>query len=68
MFGIGIGELVVIFVVIFLLFGPKALPDIARGLGEAVRLLKKEINKINEEIPKEDHPAAKDSDGTKVKK
>ena len=36
-------ELVLIFLVIFLLFGAKRLPDVARGLGEGIKEFKKAI-------------------------
>ncbi len=50
MFGLGPGELIVIFLIVFLLFGPKALPDIAKGLGEAIRAFKKETKNVTDEI------------------
>ena len=34
---LGLSELLVIFVIGLLVIGPKRLPDVARGLGEAVR-------------------------------
>jgi TatA/E family protein of Tat protein translocase len=34
---IGLPELLVIFVIVLLVFGPKKLPDLARGLGQAIR-------------------------------
>ena len=34
---LGLSELLVIFVVALLVIGPKRLPEVARGLGEAVR-------------------------------
>src|SRR5436190_1693447 len=37
MFGLGMGELLVIFVVALLVLGPKRLPDVATGLGKAIR-------------------------------
>jgi sec-independent protein translocase protein TatA len=37
MFGIGMGELIVIFFIILLLFGGKKLPELARSMGTAVR-------------------------------
>lgn len=49
MFGLGPGELIVIFLIVFLLFGPKALPDIAKGLGQAIRAFKKEANDITDD-------------------
>ena len=62
MFGIGFQELVIIFLVFFLLFGAKSLPDLARGLGQAVRLFKKEINDLKstiEESAKDDSSSQK---------
>lgn len=49
MFGLGPGELIVIFLIVFLLFGPKALPEIAKGLGQAIRAFKKEANDLTED-------------------
>ncbi|MGB7951711.1 MAG: twin-arginine translocase TatA/TatE family subunit [Candidatus Binatia bacterium] len=45
MFGsIGMPELIVIFAVVLLIFGPTRLPDLGKSLGEAIRGLKKAIN------------------------
>ena len=41
MFGFGAGELIVVGVILFLLFGAKRLPDIGKGLGGAIREFKK---------------------------
>ncbi len=49
MFKPGLPELIVIFLAIILLFGAKALPDIARGLGEAIRNFKKSLREITED-------------------
>ena len=38
---IGFGELVIIFVIILLLFGPKRLPEIGNAIGKAIREFKK---------------------------
>lgn len=40
-FGIGIGEVLLILLLAFLIFGPGKLPEIARGLGKAVRQFSK---------------------------
>lgn len=37
-------ELIVIFIVALLIFGPTKLPDLGRSLGEAIRGLKKAMN------------------------
>ena len=44
--GIGIAELLVIFVIILLLFGAKRLPEIARSLGEGIKEFKKSVKDI----------------------
>ena len=48
MFGIGFSEFVAIFLVILLLFGPKSLPEIIRGLGRIVKLFRKEMRDLKE--------------------
>ena len=40
MFGIGMSELLVILLIVFLLFGAKRLPDIAKALGKAIKEFK----------------------------
>lgn len=51
---IGFPELLVIFMVILLLFGSKQLPELARGLGKAMREFKKAANDLQREIDVED--------------
>lgn len=46
---IGMPELIFIFLVIFLLFGAKALPEIAKGLAKGIRIFKKEIRDIKDD-------------------
>ena len=41
MFGLGFQELLIMLVIVLLLFGGKKLPEIASGLGKAVRELKR---------------------------
>jgi len=40
---IGTTELVVIFVILLLLFGGKKLPELGRGIGDAIREFKKSL-------------------------
>ena len=44
----GTPELMVIFVVVLLLFGPDKLPDLARNVGKGIR----EVRKMKEEFQK----------------
>lgn len=37
MFGLGVGEIVLVLALLVLLFGAKRIPQIARGLGEGIR-------------------------------
>ncbi|MFV0421378.1 twin-arginine translocase TatA/TatE family subunit [Oleidesulfovibrio sp.] len=48
MFGIGIPELLVIFVLILLVFGAKRLPEIGGGLGRAIKNFKKATTEPDE--------------------
>ncbi|HCX90549.1 MAG: twin-arginine translocase TatA/TatE family subunit [Nitrospirae bacterium CG_4_9_14_3_um_filter_41_27] len=57
MFGLGFPELIVIFVVALLIFGPSKLPSPGKSLGEAIRGFKKELQdeplKENKKIEKQ---------------
>ena len=46
---IGIPELIVIFLIIVVLFGPKKLPEIGRAIGDAIREFKKSIKGNDED-------------------
>ena len=37
MFGLGAGEVLIILIIAFLLFGPKQLPEVGRQVGKAVK-------------------------------
>lgn len=55
MFGLGIGELVLILAVAVLFFGPKKIPQLAKGMGEAIREFQKSRNVKDQksEVPKD---------------
>ena len=55
---IGIGELVVILLILLLVFGAKRLPEIGRSLGRTVSEFKKGMNEAHHD--KEPHDASKD--------
>ena len=50
MFKFGMGELVVILLIILLLFGASKLPEIARSLGKAIKEFKKAGKEIKDDI------------------
>lgn len=41
MFGLGIQELMIVLVIVMVLFGAKRLPELANGMGKAIRNFKK---------------------------
>lgn len=50
MFGLGVGELFILFLIVVLLFGAKNIPEIVRSLGKAVRSFKREVHEIEDEV------------------
>jgi TatA/E family protein of Tat protein translocase len=49
MFGLGIQELIVIFLIVMVLFGAKKLPEMGRGLGRGIREFKRATERVTEE-------------------
>jgi len=41
MFGLGMPEMIVVLIIALVLFGPSKLPELGKGLGEAIRSFKK---------------------------
>lgn len=48
--GIGMPELILIFLAVLLLFGAKRIPEIARGIGKGIREFKDATRDISREI------------------
>ncbi len=46
MFGLGIGEILLIAVVVVLLFGASKLPQLGQGLGESVKSFRKALGEM----------------------
>ena len=49
-FNLGVGEIVIIALVILLIFGGKKIPELMKGLGKGVRSFKEGINEAEQEI------------------
>jgi sec-independent protein translocase protein TatA len=61
MFGsIGMPELIIIFVVALIVFGPSKLPELGKSLGEAIRGFKKAVNE-SDRTPLEDSNSSEKS-------
>lgn len=54
MFGLGVPELLIIFVAVLLLFGAPKLPEFARSLGKSMRIFKDEASKLKSEFENEE--------------
>ena len=52
MFGLGAGELFLIFIIALLFLGPKKLPELAKGLGQAIREFQKARDEMMNEVNK----------------
>lgn len=51
---IGFSELVVIFVIVLVFFGPRRFPEIARSMGHAMREFRRSLNQIRRELEEAD--------------
>ncbi len=49
-FGLGIGEVLVIFLVVLLLFGAKRLPEIGTSLGKGIREFKSSVREVQSSV------------------
>lgn len=71
MMGLGMQEMMVIFLIVLLLFGAKKIPDLARGIGKGMGEFKKAKQEFEREITMGevegkkswDRPAASESTG-----
>lgn len=52
MFGLGTREIIILAAIFVLLFGAKKIPELARGIGEAVRYIKKGFSDEKDETDK----------------
>ncbi len=57
--GLGMGEMILIFMVVLLLFGAKRLPEIGSALGKGIREFKGSMREIENELKVPEEPARK---------
>ncbi len=50
MFGVGMGEMVIVFLAVFLLFGPRALPEIAKTIGQFLAKVRDGLQEFEKDI------------------
>ena len=67
MFGLGMQELIVIFLIVFLLFGAKNLPEIAKGLGKSIKEFKNALRSMNDDGAGTKEDKSKDEDKCREK-
>ena len=62
MFGLGIPELIIIFVIALIVFGPKKLPDLGKSIGRAMAEFKKASEEFQESVREEMKEVEKTAD------
>lgn len=58
---LGMGELIVILIIVVVLFGANRLPQLGKGLGEGIRSFKKSFGGEDDEKPTSTTPRSNDS-------
>lgn len=60
-FGLGVGEMILVFLVVLLLFGAKRLPEIGTSLGKGIREFKSSVREVQSSVRMErELPAARE--------
>lgn len=56
MFGLGVGEILIILVIALIFIGPKKLPELAKGLGKGIREFQNAAKGITDSINLDNEP------------
>jgi sec-independent protein translocase protein TatA len=67
MFGLGTQELIIILLIVGVLFGAKKLPELGKGLGQAIKGFKKSIDEPDEKEILHEKPGQETSEKVKSK-
>ncbi len=68
MFGLGLPEIIVIFVIALLIFGPKKLPDLGKSIGRAIADFKKASEDFQDTVRSEMKEVEKSAGVDEIKK
>lgn len=64
---LGLPEIIIILVIVLLVFGPRRLPEMAKGIGQSVREFRKGIRDMKDEITGDDDKNDKSSNVSTAK-
>ena len=67
MFGLGVSELLIIFLIILILFGAKKIPELGSGLGEGIKNFTKSFRNPEAEDKKKKAPDGETKERAKTK-
>lgn len=67
-FDISAGEIVIILIIVFLIFGPGKFPELARKIGKGINEMKRASESIKDEIRKEATKVEKEVDLENIEK
>lgn len=66
MFGLGIPELIFIFIIALIVFGPKKLPDLGKSIGRGIAEFRRASMEVKESIESEMREVEKSVDISKI--
>lgn len=68
MFGLGFGELIVVFIIALIFIGPKKLPELAKGLGKGIREFQNAAKGFGDQLQEDEKPTQKIVDASQQDK